>query len=117
MDASLLGETTFRHLIQTHWERWQKHRKYYPNTGMWWERYAKRMIWQLFTREGTERRRDRMTLENFYYDAIYNVHHATNYVALKQLKAKIAHLHHLEQQQIFLDNDEHDMLQGEEPSL
>jgi len=38
-------------------------------------------------------------------------------ITLKQLKAKITSLHHLEKQWIFLDNDEHDMIEGEEPSL
>ena len=34
-------------------------------------------------------------------------------ITLKQLKAKITRLHHLEKQWIFLDNDEHDMIEGE----
>ena len=55
-------------------------------------------------------------------DAIYNVlnnstNHAMTAITLKQLKAKITRLHHLEKQWIFLDNDEHDMIEGEEQSL
>ena len=46
--------------------------KYYPNRVMWWCRYAKRMIRKLFSREGADRRRDRIETENFYYSAIYS---------------------------------------------
>jgi hypothetical protein len=57
------------------------------------------MVRQMFTSEGTNRRRDRQILENFYYDAIYTVLQEatltnTTYVALKKLKAKIVRLHH-----------------------
>jgi len=38
-------------------------------------------------------------------------------ITLNQLKAKITRLHHLEKQWILLDNDEHDMIKGEKPSL
>ena len=38
-------------------------------------------------------------------------------ITLKQLKAKFTRLHHLEKQWIFLDNDEHDMIEAEEPFL
>ena len=33
-------------------------------------------------------------------------------ITLKQLKAKITRLHHLEKKWIFLDYDEHDMIEG-----
>ena len=103
--------------IQKHCEIWQTHRKNYSNAVKSWKRYAKRMI--LLTWEGTDRWRDWMTLENFY-DAIYNIlnnstNHAMTAITLKQLKAKITRLRHLEEQWIFVD-DEHDMIEGEEPS-
>ena len=43
--------------------------------------------------------------------------HATKTTTLKYLKAKITHLHHYKQQRIFLDNDERDVMVGEQPSL
>jgi hypothetical protein len=45
--------------------------KYYPNAVLWWERYVKRMVQQLFQRVGTECKRDWQNLENFY-EAIYD---------------------------------------------
>jgi len=47
--------------------------KYYPNSVMWRCRYVKRMIRQLLGREGSDRRRDRIEMENFYCIAMYSV--------------------------------------------
>ena len=47
--------------------------KYYSNRVMWWWRYVKGMIGQLFRSEGTDRRRNRIEMENFYCSAIYSV--------------------------------------------
>jgi len=59
--------------------------------------YATTFIW-----EGNMRRRDRRTMENFYYEVIRNLlraptDHATKATTLKQMKAKITRLHHEEQ--------------------
>ena len=58
---------------------------------------VKRMTRQLFSREGADRRRDRMEMENIYYSAIYSVLQNTTpqkiqAVALTKLKAKIIRL-------------------------
>ena len=58
-------------VVKTQWTRWQQHKGFYPNTVMWWGQYAKRMMRQIFIQEGTSRRQDLQTLENFYYEAIY----------------------------------------------
>jgi hypothetical protein len=56
-------------------------------------------------------------MENFY-DAIYNILSDTNIqestsITLKELKVKILRLHHMAQQRIFLDTDEHDRVADE----
>lgn len=122
MNTSLLSDPAFQQLIQTHWRKWQSHKTYYPTAVHWWERYVKRMLRQLFQRAWTECKRDRENLENFYYEAIYTnlsdtVDHATRATTLKHLKAKITRLHHFEQQRVFLDNEERDVIEGEQPSL
>ena len=122
MNTSLLNDATFKHVIQTHWKKWQTRKKYYPNTVMWWELCVKPMIWHLFTREGTEQKDDRIILENLYYNAIYNIlneptNHETTAITLKHLKAKITRLHHAELRRILLDIGEQDVLGGEEPSI
>jgi hypothetical protein len=55
------------------------------------------MIIIFFSREGADRRRDRVQIENFYYSAIYDVIREPNVdeakaIILKRLKAKIIQL-------------------------
>jgi hypothetical protein len=66
------------------------------------------MIRQTFQREGTERRRDRVEMGNFYYNAIYQLlqapeNHVQKSTALKRLKAKIVRLNSVHQQEILLE--------------
>ena len=65
MITSYLRETIFQQTIKENWVNWQEHIKYYPNRVMWWGRYVKRMLRQLFSHEGAAFRRDRMEMENF----------------------------------------------------
>jgi hypothetical protein len=121
MKVSLLGVRNFQRIIQK-WAKWKTHKKYYRNSVIWWGRYIKRMIRQLFINEGPERRRDRLTMESFYYDAIYHIlqkktiQESTSRT-LKKLKARIVGLHHMGEQRILLDTDEHDRIAEEGPSL
>ena len=76
----------------------------------------------LFINEGTEGRRDRLATETFYYDAIYNILQETTIQestsrALKELKARIVRLQHMEHQRILLDTDEHNRIAEEVPAL
>jgi len=122
MNISLLHDATFMSVVKTQWTRWQEHKKFYPNTVIWWGRYAKRMIRQICIQEGTSRRRDRQTLENFQYEAIYTALQEdklrdTTFLTLKQLKAKIVRLYHEPHQHLFLLNDDQNTMEDEEPSL
>jgi len=76
------------------------------------------MFWQ----KGTERRRDRVEMENFYYTAIYDVlqntnHHAAKATNLNKLKAKIVRLYSAQRMGALIDIGEQDRMLGEEPSL
>jgi hypothetical protein len=124
MNVYLVQDVTFMSVVETQWERWQQHKRIYPNTVMWWGRYAKRMMLQIFIQEGTSRRRDRQILENFYYEAIYTALQednlrGTTFLTLKQLKAKakIVRLYHEPHHHLFLDNDDQNKIEDEEPSL
>ena len=80
------------------------------------------MIRLTFHREGAERRRDRIAMENFYYSAIYQVlqapaNHVQKATTLKRLKAKIIRPHSIQQQGILLDNGDPDKIVGEELSI
>lgn len=105
MLVSILQEVNFLSVMQTQWKRWQQHKRFYPNNVIWWGRYVKRMVRQLFIQEGSSRPKDRQALENFYYEAIYkalqdNVEDTT-FITLKRLKTKIVPLYH-ETQHLFL---------------
>jgi hypothetical protein len=94
MNTTLINGVGFQQLLQEKWDFWRTHKKYHPTAMMWWERYVKHMLRQTFTWEGTMRRRDRRTMENFYYEVIHNLlqtpsDHVTKAKTLKQMKAKI----------------------------
>jgi hypothetical protein len=76
------------------------------------------MVRLTFQREGTERRRDRVAMQNFYYTVIQHalqapIDHVKKATALRQLKAKIIRLHSQENQRILLGNGESDKIIGE----
>jgi len=122
MNTSLMRETDFLHRLRAEWEQWKTHEKYHPNPVLWWDRYVKLRIKITFQRECSERCRDHVDMEHFYYTAIYQAMNATidftkKATILKQLKAKITRLNNLHQQRIRLDNSDSDALTGEEVSL
>jgi hypothetical protein len=80
------------------------------------------MIKLLFSREGADRRRDRVEMENFYYSAIYDAirESTTNEaktITLKGFKAEIIRLISTHRQAVQVDVGERDTLRGEETSL
>jgi len=85
--------------------------KYYTDSVTWWERYVKEILRRSFTREGTERRRERRTVETFYYASIYDILDAPidpgrKAITIKRLKTQITRLHHQQRQKILLDTEE-----------
>jgi len=42
MNTTIPDEAGFQQLLQEKWDFWRTHKKYYPTTMMWWERYVKR---------------------------------------------------------------------------
>ena len=76
----------------------------------------------MFQRERNERTRDRMEMENYYYDVIYQVlndplQHVKKAVVLRKVKAKILRLYSTQQQGVLLDNGEQNGMTGEELSI
>jgi hypothetical protein len=83
---------------------------------------TKKEIRQTFIREGAGRKRDHKELENFYYATIYEIINKTTdnkqtSIALKRIKAQIVRLHNKELQSIFLDNNEQERINEEEPTI
>ena len=73
MNAALLRETPFLETLRQRWAGCVRQQKHYPNVVVWWERVAKKQLRHLFTREGTERRRDDTALEDFYHTCLYDL--------------------------------------------
>jgi hypothetical protein len=73
-------------------------------------------------REGSIYRQDTITLENSYYEAIYDViagdeSHKKKAVILNKFKAKIIRLNNHNNKRILLDNHDRDVMEGEDPSI
>jgi hypothetical protein len=122
MNTTLLREKNFQQILKGKWEIWKTHKKYYPDRLIWWERYIKRTLRKTFVWEGTDRRRDRPMLENFYCEAINSLLNTPNteqttVTKMKHLKAKLKLLHHEEQQQLFLNTGEQERIGDENPTL
>jgi hypothetical protein len=80
------------------------------------------MIKSTFMREGSIYRQDTITLENSYYDAIYDViagdeSHEKKAVILNKLKAKIIRLNNHNNKRILVDNHGREVMEGEDPSI
>jgi len=80
------------------------------------------MVKSLFTREGTERNSDHNRMENFLYEAIYDIlqkpmQHKQKITALKRLKAKIVRLNNISRQKLMTDTGDEDKILGETPFL
>jgi hypothetical protein len=80
------------------------------------------MIRIIFTQEGTSQNRDRRTLEDFYYTAMYEAMRGedptgTIHMKLKQLKAKIIRPQNIHKKRILINMDDQTVIIDEEPSL
>jgi len=85
-------------------------------------RYCKKKIWQFFQREQSERRRDNRTMENRYYEFIYDVLQQsglndTTLPALNRLTAIILRLHSVRLQTNLMHKNDADRIGGEQPTL
>jgi hypothetical protein len=115
MNIGFMKEKAFRNIIKGQWEKWKTHKRHYQNAAMWWDRYTKRIIKQLFIEEGTERKRDRKTFETFFCEKIYSIlkdenMRKTKTTKMKELKERIVRLHHIEQQKRLTDMGEQDKM-------
>jgi hypothetical protein len=61
-------------------------------------------------------------METFYYETIYSIlkdenMRKTKTTQMKELKARIVRLHHIEQQKRLIDMEEQDKMKEEQPSF
>jgi hypothetical protein len=122
MNLTMLQDTEYMKRVRELWTVWRTKQKYYPTITLWWERCVKRNLRMTNMRYGSEKKKDTNALENFYYEAIYNIisapmQHETKAIHLRHLKAKITRLHHYEGKKRLKYTDDGDHMEDEEPTL
>jgi hypothetical protein len=108
--------------MENMWKEWGNHQKHYPYKATWWTRYVKPMIKRYFQRKGAGCRRERRTLENFYYEALHDalekpMESKRKATILKRIKEQIINLHYKEGQKLAANLEENELMEGEEISL
>jgi hypothetical protein len=122
MNKSLFDETVIRSRFQQEWARWKMQKRQYPDRVTWWEKYAKKKIRLFCIHEGTERTRDDVRLQSFYYECIYDIlqysrHPREKTPILNHLKDKIARIHSKRFLSLPLDTHAPALFQGERSSI
>jgi hypothetical protein len=113
MNNSILSDPTFHSTLNNRWKSWQRDKCLYPNTRTWWTKCVKGRLKKTFICESAARNRERTTLENFYYESIYdaigsNIEPNKLHTTLNNLKAKTVRLRRLPIQRLFLGAPEQD---------
>jgi hypothetical protein len=95
---------------------------YYADELMWWERCMKPQLKRLLRQEEAERRVHHKNMENHLYECLYDILKSTapateKLPALQRYKAKLVRLHAERWNTLLLDTQEHDIIEGEEPSF
>jgi hypothetical protein len=68
LNSSLLNEQHVLETFKQQWTLWKRQQHLFPNVNLWWWRYCKRRLRQVFQRAEEERRRDFRNMGNFYYE-------------------------------------------------
>ena len=103
-------------------EKWKKHKQYYPDMTICWERCVKKRLCQLIRRAEAERYADHRKMENHLYQCIYDIlrtdkPESEKYQILKTYKRKIVCLHARKKEKLMLDVYKQYKIDDEEPSL
>ena len=62
LNNTILTENQCKEAIRTQWEQRKKQKPNFPNINMWWDRYCKKKIRQVFQKQQGERRRDKRNM-------------------------------------------------------
>jgi len=122
MNPQMVTEAAVKDKIQCAWARWRQSRRYYVDELMWWERCVKPQLKRLLRQEEAERRANYRNMENHLYECLYDILRSNDPAtdklpALQRYKAKLVRLHAERGNKALLDTKEHDLFEGEEPSL
>jgi hypothetical protein len=122
MDDRILEDKRFVEQFKILWDQLRKQKNVFPNTPIWCERSCKRMIQGFFHKVQAERMRDHRAMENYYYECIYEslqqpAHNVDTRSVLQKLKAKIVRLHNIRLNQLPIDNNTAERIEGEQPTM
>ena len=73
MNVAIMEDKYFVQSLKIKWNAWKQQRRNYDDVIIWWTRYIKQQLKRFFMHEGAIRRRDKESLENYYYTIIYEV--------------------------------------------
>jgi hypothetical protein len=122
MDSRILEDKTVVEQFKILWDQLGRQKNVFPNTPIWWERSCKRRIQGFFRKVQAERMRDHRTMENYYYECIYErlqqpAHIADTPTVLQKLKAKIVLIHNIRLNQLLIDNNTAERIEGKKPTM
>jgi len=122
MDSFVITENACTEKLRTLWGQLQRHKGYFSDLTMWWDRLCKKKIRQVFRREQAGHRRDCCMMENHLYECVYDVLQRPGpsdltLFALHCLKAKIMRLHSRRLQKILNDNNDADRPDGDQLTI
>ena len=122
MNPEIITRTPFTTAFREEWEKWKRHKVYYPDTGSWWERQVKPNVRRLARRVATEKHRTYKIMETHLYECLHDIINANipeteKYIPLQKYKAKIVRLNAQKREQLLLDTHPYDRIDEESPSL
>jgi hypothetical protein len=118
----MVTEPAMQEKIRMGWARWRRSKSYYADELKWWERCVKPQLKRLLRQEEEERRALHRNMENPSYECLYDILKSTapateKLPALQRYKTKLVRLYAQQRNRLLLDTQEHDILEGEEPSF
>jgi hypothetical protein len=73
MNPHTMYDEDIKMQIRHEYEKWKKHKQYYPDMTVWWERCVNKCLCQLIRRAEAERSADHRKMENHLYECIYDI--------------------------------------------
>jgi exonuclease III len=94
LNRDILTSEHVMETLQQQWRRWKQQQHWYPNITLWWVRYFKKRIRQIFQSMEADLGRDFRRPEDFYYECIQDLVRIADmnpdaFAALHHFKAKV----------------------------
>jgi hypothetical protein len=122
MNPNLMDDADIKLRIRHEFGQLTKYKQYYHDVMSWWGRCVKKRLRQIIRRVESERYADLRTMENHFYQCIYDVirsetPEAEKFRILKRHKAKIVCLHARRKEKLMLDVNVQDKIEYDGSTL